>query len=154
MSSHSHGAPAPVPHVLPFALYWGIFGALLLLTVVTVAIAKVHLGPFNLPVAMLVATAKATLVAAVFMHLWFDSKLNLVVFVATLMFLSIFITLTAFDLLTRDEIDPQKRNYLPRDEVVQQYNEQNPGAEALRPGLKKPTDPAIKDRLVPQDAAH
>lgn len=154
-SNHAHeGAPAPIPHVLPNILYWGIFGSLLVLTVVTVAIAKVDLGPFNLTVAMLVATAKATLVAAVFMHLWFDNKLNFAVFVMTLVFLAIFITLTAFDLLTRDEIDPTKRNYLPRDERVQQYMEQNPGAAPLRPGLVAPTDPKVKDKLIDQNAAH
>ncbi|MFZ9890104.1 MAG: cytochrome C oxidase subunit IV family protein, partial [Myxococcota bacterium] len=112
------------------------------------------LGPFNLPVAMLVATVKATLVASVFMHLWFDSKLNLVVFVVTLLFLAIFITLTAFDLLTRDSVDPTKANYRPRDEKVQQYLEKNPEGGALRPRLKDPADAALKDKLIPQDAAH
>lgn len=144
--------PAPIPHVLPLSLYWGIFGALIILTFVTVAVAQVDLGPFALAVAMIVASIKATLVAAVFMHLWFDSKLNLVVFIATLLFLAIFITLTAFDVLTRDEVDPMRRNYLPRDEAVQQYYEQNPGAGPLRPRLKAPTDPSVKERLIDQDA--
>lgn len=149
-----HGAPAPIPHVLPNALYWGIFGTLIVLTVVTVAVAQVDLGPFALPVAMLVATVKAVLVAAVFMHLWFDNKMNLMVFIMTLLFLAIFITLTAFDLLTRTEIDETKRNYLPRDEAVQQYEEENPGGGPLRPGLVPPTDPRVKDRLVDPNAPH
>lgn len=149
-----HGAPAPIPHVLPNSLYLGIFGALLVLTVITVAVAQVDLGPFALPVAMLVAVVKATLVAAVFMHLWFDNKLNLMVFIVTLLFLAIFITLTAFDLLTRTEIDQTKRNFLPRDEAVQRYYEQNPGAAPLRPGLIPPTDPRVKDKLVDPNAAH
>lgn len=145
---------APIPHVLPLALYWGIFGVLIILTGVTVAVAQVDLGPFALVVAMVVATVKASLVAAVFMHLWFDSKLNFVVFVVTLLFLAVFISLTAFDLLTRDEVDPMKRNFLPRDEAVQQYRENNPGAEPLRPRLKDPNDPAIKAKLKSPDAAH
>lgn len=154
-SNHAHeGAPAPIPHVLPLSLYWGIFAALIVLTVITVAVAMVDLGPFKLLVAMAVATVKATLVAAVFMHLWFDNKMNFAVFVMTLIFLAIFITLTAFDLLTRDEIDATKRNYLPRDQAVQEYYEQNPGAEPLRPGLVPPTDPKVKDKLIDQDAAH
>lgn len=139
--------PAPVPHVLPLAMYWGIFGALIVLTVVTVAVAQVELGPFNLPVAMLVASLKASLVALVFMHLWFDSKLNAVVFVATLLFLAIFIVLTLFDVMTRSEIDATRRNFLPRDEVVQEYREQNPDAPPLRPRLLPPDDPAVSDRL-------
>ncbi len=146
---HEH-VPAPVPHVLPMPLYLGIFATLIGLTVLTVAVAQIDLGPFTLPIAMLVATVKAALVALVFMHLWFDSKLNAVVFVATLLFLAIFIVLTMFDVLTRAEIDPIRRNFLPRDEIVQKYYEENPEARPLRPKLQNPLE--LGDRLIDVEA--
>lgn len=129
MTDHNHHGPsghveAPHPHVLPLSLYWGVLLALLVLTGVTVWSAGFDLGPFNLPVAMLIATTKAALVLAVFMHLWFDSKLNLVVFVSSILFLSIFIVLTMFDTEARGMVDPTRENYLPRDEAVQRMEEE------------------------------
>jgi cytochrome c oxidase subunit IV len=58
------------------ALYWKVFGALMVLTVITVAISKVHLpkGP-AIALGLAVACVKAGLVAAVFMHLWGGEKL-------------------------------------------------------------------------------
>jgi cytochrome c oxidase subunit 4 len=55
--------------------YRVIFGALLGLTVVTVAVSRVHLGFYgNLALAMLVACCKGLLVAAYFMHLKFERR--------------------------------------------------------------------------------
>lgn len=156
MSDHAHeDVKAPVPHVLPTIVYLAILGALIFLTLVTVAVAQVDLGPFSFPVAMLVATVKASLVALVFMHLWWDSKLNAVVFICTLLFLAIFIVLTASDLLTRSETDPQRRNYSIRDEKVQQFEAENPGKH-LRPGLVSPEEQEEKlgKKLVDNDAEH
>ena len=64
-------------HVLPLKVYLGVAAALLFLTVVTVAVSVVDFGhlvgmpALNLIVALAIATLKASLVAAIFMHLWF-----------------------------------------------------------------------------------
>ena len=157
MSGHDHGpTPAPIPHVLPMPVYLGVFAALIGLTIITVATAQVDLGPFNLPLAMVIATTKATLVAAVFMHLWFDNKLYTVVLAACLLFVGIFIVLTWADLGTRDFVDPVKQNYLPRAEKVEQYLEEHPedtNHKFLRPGLKNAnSDEELKKKLVDVDA--
>lgn len=131
---HHGGVEPPHVHVLPLSLYWGIFGILLVLTVLTVAVTKIELGPFSLAVAMAIAVVKATLVLMIFMHLWYDHKLNLLMASTSFLFLSIFIVLTMFDTESRDLVDPVKRNFLPRDEVVQKYQEKNPDAVELRPG--------------------
>jgi cytochrome c oxidase subunit IV len=57
-------------HETPYGL---IFGALIVLTVVTVGVAYIDMGNFNIVVAMLVASVKATLVAVFFMHLKFEN---------------------------------------------------------------------------------
>lgn len=54
--------------------YMLIFGALLVLTVLTVAVSKVHFGAAdsnvaNITIGMIIATVKASLVALFFMHL-------------------------------------------------------------------------------------
>jgi cytochrome c oxidase subunit 4 len=92
-------------HVLPLWVYLGVFGALLVLTVVTVAVAQVHLGGTgNLIVAMVVACIKASLVALFFMHLLYDKKIYLYVFMSSLVFLAVFIIFTSFDIFRRDSL--------------------------------------------------
>lgn len=70
--------------------YLVLFGALLVLTVVTVGLSYVHFGSvfWNIVVALIVATVKASLVAAIFMHLWGEKALIWKVLVATIVFVS------------------------------------------------------------------
>lgn len=53
------------------------FAALIVLTIITVAIAKIDFGSqaINVTIAMVVASIKATLVALYFMHLKWEDKL-------------------------------------------------------------------------------
>ena len=89
-------------HSVPLLVYLAVGGALLVLTVITVAVSFVNLGPFNLVVAIGIATFKAMLVALFFMHLYYDNKLFMAIFTSGLMFLGIFIILTMFDTMKRD----------------------------------------------------
>lgn len=58
------------------AMYIKVFGALMLLTLITVAISKLHLPRAQaIGLGLFVATIKAGLVAALFMHLRGESKL-------------------------------------------------------------------------------
>lgn len=97
-SQHGHH------HVLPLSTYLGVAAALLVLTAITVWVAQFHFGEWNLVVAMIVAATKAILVALIFMHLLYDNKLYLVVFASSVLFLAIFIIITMFDTLRRDDI--------------------------------------------------
>ena len=56
-------------------IYLVVWGALVVLTAVTVAVSYVHLGLMNVVVALLVASVKASLVALFFMHLRYESRL-------------------------------------------------------------------------------
>ena len=56
-------------------IYLVVWGALIVLTAVTVAVSYVHLGLMNVVVALLVASVKAWLVALFFMHLRYESRL-------------------------------------------------------------------------------
>jgi cytochrome c oxidase subunit IV len=68
-----------VEHHLPKNLYFMIFGALMVLTAITVSLAYVNLGQLNIVVALAVAIVKASLVVMFFMHLKYESPLTKVV---------------------------------------------------------------------------
>ncbi len=98
------------PHVLPLRIYLMVFGALLVLTVITVRVSYFNFGTWNLIVAMAVATVKASLVALFFMHLKYDEKFNAVLFLGSLAFLGIFFVLTLADTMHRGLVDPIKEH--------------------------------------------
>lgn len=94
-SGHSdHG----LAHTTPVALLVGVLAMLMILTVLTVAVTQVDLGATgNLVVAMVIATIKATLVVAFFMHLVWDKKLHLILFLISVLFLILFLALSLTD---------------------------------------------------------
>jgi cytochrome c oxidase subunit IV len=94
MSDHSKSSPLPT--------YFAVFIALLIGTGLTVYAASLDLGPFNAPVALTIATIKATLVALFFMHVWHASeKLTKLVVIGALFFLLLLLGLTMTDYATR-----------------------------------------------------
>ena len=105
-------------HILPLSVYINVGLALLGLTVITVWISFYNFGSFNLVVAMGVAAVKASLVALYFMHLKYDNKLYLVIFLASLLFLATFIILTMFDTLRRGDLDEIKSAPINKDAVI------------------------------------
>jgi caa(3)-type oxidase subunit IV len=91
-------------HVLPLRTYLGVAFALFILTAVTVGVSLIQLGGWNAIVAVGVASVKALLVALIFMHLKYDKKIYLVIFVVAMTILTVFIALTMFDTLRRGDI--------------------------------------------------
>jgi cytochrome c oxidase subunit 4 len=80
-------------------VYITVFVALMVLTVITVAISRLHLSvPVAVTVALLVATIKGSLVACYFMHLISEKKLIYAVLLLTVAF---FIALLALPILTQ-----------------------------------------------------
>ncbi|MHB2153334.1 cytochrome C oxidase subunit IV family protein [Calditrichota bacterium GD2] len=114
-------------HILPLKVYLLSGAALLLLTVVTVAISFVHLGPFNLAVAMLIASFKASIVALIFMHLAYDNKLFLSIFLVSIAFVTVFIVLTMFDTLRRGDLYQESAKPIQEQSIIYQ-KEQTPEA--------------------------
>ena len=88
-------------HISPKSTYYTIFGALMVLTVVTVAAAFVNLGSLNFPVALAIAITKATLVVLFFMHVKYSSRLTKMVVGMAVFFLGILLLLTMTDYLSR-----------------------------------------------------
>lgn len=78
-----------------------VYGALLVLTVITWAVAQIDLGAMAIVVAVAVAGTKATLVALYFMQLKWDNRVNTMVFLSGITFLVILLGLTLIDTTVR-----------------------------------------------------
>jgi caa(3)-type oxidase subunit IV len=98
---HGHGHGHGMSHVLPLKVLLGTWGSLVVLTIVTVAVARLHTFDFganiNLAIAMLIATVKATLVCLFFMHLRYDKKFHSIVFVSAILLATLFVSFTLMD---------------------------------------------------------
>ncbi len=82
--------------------YLTVGAALLVLTAVTIMVAQVDLGSWNVVVALGIACLKASLVVLIFMHLRWANQLYAIIPDLALVFLSVFIM---FDTRYRAEIN-------------------------------------------------
>lgn len=91
---HDHA----LAHTTPLWLLFGILGMLLLLTFLTVSVTSFDLGAEgNLVVGMVIATLKASLVVTFFMHLLWDKKFHLILFLTSLLFVILFLSMSVTD---------------------------------------------------------
>ena len=112
MSTASHH------HITPFRTYLAVGLSLGVLTVITVVVSFVDLGGWNAVVAVGIASIKAALVALVFMHLLYDKKILLVIFLTGLLFLSIMIIFLMFDILRRDDIWEESAEPIKKQAII------------------------------------
>jgi cytochrome c oxidase subunit IV len=102
------GHAAPHAHAVPAKVLLGVFGALLVLTFLTVAARRIDLGHFNIVLALAIAVVKAGLVALFFMHLRYDNLFNGVILIVAMLFVMLFISLALMD---TQEYQPTIRAY-------------------------------------------
>jgi len=90
--------------------YIMVFVALAILTIVTVWASTVDFGSGHVAIALLIAVIKASLVAAIFMHLKWEKSKSIWL---TLMFCAFFfVVLMALPVLTTNDHPPQAVNYM------------------------------------------
>jgi cytochrome c oxidase subunit IV len=94
---HSASGQENYAHAVPLPVLAAVFAALLLLTLLTVAVTWYDLGSWNLIIALGIATCKAALVVLFFMHLRYDNPFYAIVFVTALLFVALFLGLTLLD---------------------------------------------------------
>jgi cytochrome c oxidase subunit 4 len=89
-------------HPLPTRTYAAVWLVLLVLLAATLAVARMHLlAQYSVLGALLIATVKAGLVLAFFMHLKYERRFLKGLLVMTLMTLTLFIGLTFVDVWYR-----------------------------------------------------
>ena len=93
-------------HVVPYTVYLAVFGALIVLTVLTVVVAFFDLGNLNVTVALTVAVMKASLVVLFFMHAKYQSQIIKLVVLASIVWLGFLFLITLSDYLTRGWLVP------------------------------------------------
>ncbi len=106
-SAHGEGHDAGfhAPHVVPASVFIKVLIALLILTVLTVAVSYVDFGSGNMLVAMAIAAFKVSLVMTFFMHLKWDTAINNIAIISSFLFLALLFIFTLADYSTRGEAD-------------------------------------------------
>lgn len=107
-----NGKPVENPHedhhhVSPVWEFTAVFVTLLFLTILTYLVSFAGLGPWSLPVAMLIAFMKGSLVVLFFMHLYYEDRFYAFVFSVTILFVAIFFGYTLFDMNTSDDLNEE-----------------------------------------------
>lgn len=118
-------------HVLQKDTLFKVFGGLIALTIITVAAAYVPLGPLNVPVAIAIAGAKATLVVLFFMALKYDNPVNALTFTIGIIMVVVFITFTMFDTAFRGDLGNVSSQTI--EEIERQEKEAQAEQDQLNP---------------------
>jgi cytochrome c oxidase subunit 4 len=95
--THAH-RPSRLPYFLTFAF-------LIVMTFITVMVARFNLGPLNDVVALTIAVLKGTAVVLFFMHVRHSSSLTKLTVVSGFLWLAIMIFITLSDYWTRGWLD-------------------------------------------------
>jgi cytochrome c oxidase subunit 4 len=96
VAEHEH-----TEHIVKPGTYLGIIATLMALTIITVMAARIDLGKFNIVVALVIATTKATLVVLFFMHAKFSPRRTQLVIIAGIFWLIILLFMTMSDYVSR-----------------------------------------------------
>ncbi len=90
-------------HIVPYKFNIGIWLGLVVLTIMTVLVSVMGLRilAFSVATALVIALAKAIVVANYFMHLKYDNVLLKILFGIVLLIFMVFIGLTIADYITR-----------------------------------------------------
>ena len=80
--------------------------ALVVLTLLTCGLARLHLGSLAMPLALLFASVQAALILGVYMHAFFETGLVRMCIAAVLIFQCIMVGITMGDYLTRGWLLP------------------------------------------------
>lgn len=99
----SSGHASSAHHITPFNTYVKVAATLFALTFLTIAAHSIrdHLQPFAAVIAFSIATVKAYLVVAFFMHLKYETNINKAVFVSGFLFLALLFVICTLDIYTR-----------------------------------------------------
>jgi len=88
-------------HIVSPKIYFAIFASLMVGTAITVWAAFQNFGPFNIVIALGIATVKATLVVLYFMHARYSPKRTHLVIICAVFWLAIMLALTLTDYQSR-----------------------------------------------------
>jgi cytochrome c oxidase subunit IV len=90
-----------IEHVTDYSVYAKVLITLLILTALTILAPSLNLTAFTVLIALVIASTKAGIVLAYFMHLRMESRLFKILVIMVLMIYAAVIVLTFADYMTR-----------------------------------------------------
>ncbi len=107
MGNHNQSSTHAEHHIMPFATYMKVAGALFVLTFLTVGFHSLreHLGAIAPLIAFAIAAVKAFLVMAWFMHLKYENIMNRVIFATGFIFLALLFLISIIDIYSRATVN-------------------------------------------------
>ncbi|MDR9415765.1 MAG: cytochrome C oxidase subunit IV family protein [Gracilimonas sp.] len=95
-------------HVSTAGQLWAVAVGLIILTIITVVVAKFITipPPFDVITAISIALVKAFLVAAFFMNLYWDTKFNAMLLLMAVAFFILMVVITLLDTMYRVDVIP------------------------------------------------
>ncbi len=95
---HGQAHGDEIAHTMSVPMLIGVWAALMFFTWLTFWASQQGLGSqTSFMVAMVIASVKASLVLAVFMHLWWDRRMHVFVFLGSFLFVMLFIGMAITD---------------------------------------------------------
>lgn len=120
-------------HIIPMKVLLKVFGALVFLTILTVAVSRVDLGILETPVALGIAGMKSALVVLFFMALKYDKGVNSMVFTVGTVFVVVFLLFTLLDVAFRGDLSNVDRETISAQERrAERLRAQEPADSLLR----------------------
>ena len=97
-AGQEHEAPGTIhPHIVSPQILLAVYFVLVLLTIATVSVTYVNLGPANIWAALGIAVIKSAFVILYFMHLRYDKPVNAIALISALLFVAVFIGIAMMD---------------------------------------------------------
>jgi len=88
-------------HIIPYRSFLLVLATLITLTLISVSVTQIYLGPLTIFIALLIAAIKSSFVLRIFMHLKFESKMLVFMVIAVILVICVVIFITLLDYLYR-----------------------------------------------------
>lgn len=88
-------------HIIPYRTLLFVLAGLIVLTLISVTVTKIHLGVLTVFIALFIAAVKSAFVLMIFMHLKFETKFFTIMVLAVIAVIGVVIFITLLDYLYR-----------------------------------------------------
>lgn len=88
-------------HIIPYRTFLIVLAGLIVLTLISVAVTKIHLGTLTVFIALFIAAVKSSFVLRVFMHLKFENRMFTIMVLAVALLIGVVIVITLLDYIYR-----------------------------------------------------
>jgi cytochrome c oxidase subunit IV len=88
-------------HIIPYRTFLLVLAGLITLTLISVSVTQIYLGPLTVFIALLIAAVKSSFVLRIFMHLKFESRMLAIMVLAVMLLICVVIIITLLDYLYR-----------------------------------------------------